>query len=262
MAKRALVEVTRPPATDIEQDETNGPTDRGVGPISRPKDIAPGIHADLVTYRAVDDEERGRHVGGGLNAIQVEVRSAHGEHGRTHDRSVDRLASGHDDVDGEHLPCEVSPSWRHTRLLVIGLTAQGLDDGGNFFLRGRHHGQAIRPPLFEIPLNQINRRGSAVLLDGAVAGRHFRHPLALLYTSPSHAKRSPIQDSHRPSFRIRRLVRHQPVLSSRRLASCQHSRVPSVYRRAGVMPLNTNFCTRRPRWASAVYRLPLLSLAM
>ena len=62
MAQGALVEVARPRATDIEEDQAYGTADRRIGAVAWAEDVSAGIHADLGTDRTVHHDQRGRRL--------------------------------------------------------------------------------------------------------------------------------------------------------------------------------------------------------
>jgi len=99
--------------------------------------------------------------GGGLNAVEVEVRAAQRENRGAYHRCVGRLAPRQHQIDREDLAGQVAPPRRHSGFQVVRVPAQ-LGDHRRDRLRGwRHHRQSVGPSLIEVPLDQID------LIDGA-----------------------------------------------------------------------------------------------
>src|SRR5215471_12999562 len=71
MAERALVEIRRPAATDVQHDKANSPADRRIGAVARSESVRAAVHTDFGGDRSVDDDERRGDVGGCLDAVQI-----------------------------------------------------------------------------------------------------------------------------------------------------------------------------------------------
>ena len=72
--ERVLRTGARQRTKDVDLTKSYGPTDRGVGSISWPQDIAAVVHTQLVPNRAIHDESKSRSSGGGIRDVEIESR--------------------------------------------------------------------------------------------------------------------------------------------------------------------------------------------
>ena len=118
---------------------------------------SPAFHADLAANRPVHHDERARHVGGGLHAVQVEVggrkapTSPRGRRARIPSCSpaITMLIARTSLV---RLPQRGGT--RHSMRVLI--AAQGRDGGVYLLGRGRDDGKPVRESLFKVVLHQID----------------------------------------------------------------------------------------------------------
>src|SRR5262249_18551622 len=153
VAERAFVEIGCAPAADVEHDQANGATDRGICSVARPESIGTSIHANCARNWTVDDYQRGSHVGRGLHAIEVERSARQRLHGGAYNWGVFRLAAGHDHIDGQDLPSECPPARSNFALDKFWISAKDLHDGIDLIPRGRDHRQAVSPTSLEVDLD-------------------------------------------------------------------------------------------------------------
>jgi len=111
--EHAAVELVRDGPEHVADDEPQRPADRRVRPEARSHAPLPGLHADLITHRAVDDDQlrgagqRRRHRVGDRFIVQQ------GSHRGQRDRRVLRQAPGHDGVDRHVLGGDDDVPGRH-----------------------------------------------------------------------------------------------------------------------------------------------------
>ena len=131
--------------------------------------------------RAVDDEQRRRHVGRRLHPVEVECLFGQRQHRRAHHGGVFGLAPGHHHVDRQHLARQAAVARRHLAFDQIRVAAQRRDKPVDQRAGRRHHRQPVGPALLEIPLDQIcaGGQGKDVIcfrLDRLRLPRHARLP--------------------------------------------------------------------------------------
>ena len=163
MAQRALVEVARPAAADIQQYQPQRPADCRVGAVARAEGVAVAVHADRTGNRAVDDQQGCGHVGRRLDPVQIERLGRQRQHRRAHHRRIFGLAPGHDHIDRQHLARQVAVARRHLAFDKIRFATECRDKLVDPLAGRRHDRQPVGPALCEIPFDEIG------------PGRHWRY---------------------------------------------------------------------------------------
>ena len=142
-------------AGDIDQDQAQGAPHRCIGPPALSEYVVFAVDVEFMAYRAVDDEQVGARVSGGLPAVEVVFRLHHDLDGGNQHRQIFRQAACHDRVDGNLLDRRHAVFRRNDRdhviALAVGITQHGTDRG----LRRRINGQTVGPALFVIQFEYL-----------------------------------------------------------------------------------------------------------
>ena len=140
-------------------DKTDRATDCRIGPISGTEHIAGCVHADPFPDRSINNQQGRSHVCARLQAVQIELRFAHGKQRSTHHRRVVRQAARHHKVYCKCLPREIAPPRWNPAFHRCGIATECIHHFCDFFRRRRNHRQTIRPGLLEVPFDQIQALG-------------------------------------------------------------------------------------------------------
>ena len=152
MAQGGAVKLSGDAAQHVNEDETNGTANTGIGPAVIRQDIMAGVQPDLLPNGTVDHNKLGAATGAGGAAVQIELRPAYGfDDGDDHGH-IGRPAAGHHRIDGDLL--------RANRTLADGLDANNrargqagrIETGPNQLLGRGQNGQAVRPAALVIQI--------------------------------------------------------------------------------------------------------------
>ena len=93
VAVRGPVDLARPAAADVADDELQGAADRDVGPVALPEHVDAAVHPDGPADRAVHDDDRTDRHRGGQHAVDVELVGARRLDAGQHHRAGTRAGS-------------------------------------------------------------------------------------------------------------------------------------------------------------------------
>ena len=115
MAQSRAVELSGDTAQHINEYETDGTANTGIGPAVISQDIMGSVQPDTLPNGAVDHNKLGTATGARRTAMQIELRLAHGfDYGDDHGH-IGRQTACHHRIDGDLL--------RGNRTLADGLDA-------------------------------------------------------------------------------------------------------------------------------------------
>ena len=100
-------------AADIAKHQLHRATDRRVSAGALTEEIAARIEIELIHDRSVDDDQRRRGIGGGLDTIELAVVMQQGLDRRQHDREIFGATAGQHRIDGDLLDRGQAPTGRN-----------------------------------------------------------------------------------------------------------------------------------------------------
>ena len=172
LTERGAVDFARAAAAHVSDHQLHGAADGGVRAVPLAEDVHLVVHADTVANRTVDDDHRRGEVGGGEDAVHVELFGGDRLDRGDHDREVLWFAPGHDGVDRDLLNCHRSEVRRHHGDHLLGVALCASEHAHHALGRRRDHRQAVRQALVEHELEHVIRLAD---VDPAGADRAALH---------------------------------------------------------------------------------------
>ena len=189
IALHRAVDLARPAATDIADDELEGPADGGVGAVALAERVQAPVHADAPCDGAVHDDHRPREMGRAEQAVHGEARYQRGFDRRQHGREIFGPAAGHDGVDGRLLHGAGRKIGRNLANDLVGRPRRA----------GQHPGDA-----------QVGRRHDRQAVGPAPVERRLHRVVMVLHDDLPRGKRD-VSEAHRQPFRHAELDRQRPA---------------------------------------------------
>ena len=132
-------------AADVLHDEPQRAPQRGIRHRALPQTIHAAVHTQLRGYRAVHQQPYRHRVGGGLYALQVELRLAHCLRRRDQQRQIIHAAARHHGVNRNALHRRLAEAGRNFGDNCLGLLRGARQHACDALARGWHDGQAVAP---------------------------------------------------------------------------------------------------------------------
>ena len=165
-----LLDLARPRAADVAQQQTEGAPDGVAGAVGLAECVEPGVDAQPLAHGAVDHHHRGCAGGGGDQPVEgvahALTRIERRFNGGQHQREVLGRAARHHGVDRDLLDRAVGVVGRDFGDLLLRVAVYCGQHRSHALGRGRNDGQAVGQPLLKEEFVDID-----VVGDVQYAGR-------------------------------------------------------------------------------------------